>query len=252
MVRKIVATGRGGAGKSSFVALMLRFLKPPSLLIDLDPDGSLADMLGLDFVKEKKITVSEALYDVIDKRRRGNETFRSTYEIAESLLWSDCLYEEKGFDLLALGTKLTEGCYCPPDEILKRTILKLAGNYANVVVDSPAGVEHLNRNIISEIDDIFVLCDPSEKSLKHIGRIKRIIQEVGISYRNFYLVANHEFDEKTEEYLRGSGEVYLGRIDHDATLEHYNIVGKSLRQLPDDSPAAIAVKKILSKARLLS
>jgi len=52
MARKIVATGRGGAGKSSFATLTSRYLKPLTLLVDLDPDLGLADMLGFDFRKE--------------------------------------------------------------------------------------------------------------------------------------------------------------------------------------------------------
>jgi len=41
--------GRGGAGKSSFATLVNRYLKPPTLLVDLDPYLGLADMLGFDF-----------------------------------------------------------------------------------------------------------------------------------------------------------------------------------------------------------
>jgi CO dehydrogenase maturation factor len=249
MSRKIVSTGRGGAGKSTFVALIVRYLKPPTLLIDFDPDLSLADMLGVDFRKEEKRTVSEALYDVIETRRRGKGSVSiTTQELMESLLWSDCLYEDAGFDLITLGTKLTEGCYCPPDELLRKSIPKLANNYTNVVVDSPAGVEHLNRNIVSDIDDLFVICDPSEKSLKHIEIIKEIMKQVGIRYNHFYLVANYEFDEETEEYLRNSGETYLGKIDYDPDLEEYNLTGKSLLELPEDSPASLSIKRILTKA----
>jgi len=51
MARKIVSTGRGGAGKSTFAALVSRYLKPPTLLVDLDPDLSLADILGFNFYK---------------------------------------------------------------------------------------------------------------------------------------------------------------------------------------------------------
>jgi len=249
MGRKIVATGRGGAGKSTFVALIVRYLKPPTLLIDLDPDLSLADMLGADFRKEEKRTVSEALYDVIETRKRGKGSVSiTTQELMESLLWSDCLYEDVGFDLITLGTKLTEGCYCPPDELLRKSIPKLGNNYTNVVVDSPAGVEHLNRNIVSDIDDLFVICDPSEKSLKHIEIIKEIMKQVGIRYNHFYLVANYEFDEETEEYLRNSGETYLGKIDYDPDLEEYNLTGKSLLELPEDSLASLSIERILTKA----
>ena len=248
MPRKIVSTGRGGAGKSTFVALISRYLKPPTLLIDLDPDLSLADMLGFDFHKEGKRTVCEALYDVVGKRKSNVSPSITTHELMESLLWSDCLYEGKKFDLITLGTKLTEGCLCAPDEMLRKTIPKLARNYTNMVVDSPAGVEHLNRNIVSDINDLFVLCDPSDKSLKHIPRIKEIIKQVGIRYSHFYLVANYEFDEEAEEYLQNTGEIYLGKIDYDARLEQYNLEGKSLLELPEDSAASLSVKGILIKA----
>jgi len=249
MGRKIVATGRGGAGKSSFTALISRYLKPPTLLVDLDPDLSLADMLGFDFHKEGKRSVCEALYDVVEKRKKNISPTITTHDQMESLLWSDCLYEGKKIDLISLGTKLTEGCLCAPDEILRRAIPRLARNYTNLVVDSPAGVEHLNRNIVSEINDLFVLCDPSDKSLKHIGRLKEIIEQVGIRYGHFYLVANHECDEEAEEYLQNTGEIYLGKIDYDARLEQYNLEGKSLLEMPEDSAACLSVRSVLSKAR---
>ena len=164
MAWTIVCTGRGGVGKSTFVALISRYLKPPSLLIDLDPDLSLADMLGFDFHKEGKRTVCEALYDVVKKRKGGESSpLITTRDMMESSLWSECLYEDGGFDLITLGTKFTEGCLCFPDELLRKTMTKLAKNYTNVVVDSPAGVEHLNRNIVPVINDLFVICDPSGK-----------------------------------------------------------------------------------------
>lgn len=249
MARRIVCTGRGGVGKSTFVALISRYLKPPSLLIDLDPDLSLADMLGFDFHKEGKKTVCEALYEVVEKRKSGKGSpLITTQDMMDSLLWSECLYEDGAFDLITLGTKLTEGCLCFPDELLRKTIPKLAQNYTNIVVDSPAGVEHLNRNIVPVINDLFVICDPSEKSLKHIPRIKKIMKEVGTKYDHFYLVANQEFDQGAEEYLKKSGEIYLGKIEYDANVEEYNLKGKSLLGLPVDSPALVSVKEILTKA----
>lgn len=247
MARIIVVTGRGGAGKSAFAALVSRFLNPPTLLVDLDPDLGLADMLGFDLGREGKRTVCEALYDVIDRRKKNISPAITIHDQMESLLWSDCLYEGRKIDLITLGTKLTEGCLCAPDEILRRAIPKLAKSYTNLVVDSPAGVEHLNRNIVSQINDLFVLCDPSDKSLKHIGRIKEIMKQVGIRYAHFYLVANHECTEEAEEYLKNTGEVYLGKVDYDPRLERYNLEGKSLLELPEDSPACLSVKSILAK-----
>jgi len=74
------------------------------------------------------------------------------------------------------------------------------------------------------------------------------MKQVGIRYNHFYLVANYQFDEETEDYLRNSGEVYLGKIDYDADLEQYNLNGKSLLELPEDSLASLSIKRILTKA----
>ena len=52
MGRKIVATGRWGAGKLSFTAPISRYLKSSILFVNFDPNLSVNDMLGFDFHKE--------------------------------------------------------------------------------------------------------------------------------------------------------------------------------------------------------
>lgn len=245
MAKRIVVTGRGGTGKSTFVALMSRFLKPPSLLIDLDPDLSLSDMLGVDLEKEGKRTVVEVLYDAVDERKKGENPLVPVEERFQGLIWSQALYEGRGFDLIVLGTKDMEGCYCFPDHLLRKTIASLLKNYENVVIDSPAGLEHLNRNIVSEIDYLFVIVDPSEKSLSHIERIRQIAREVGIRYSNFYVIGNYMFGEDDEEYFKGKGIPYSGRMLYDREVERLNLRGESLRNLNPDSPALLSVKRIL-------
>lgn len=245
---KIVSTGRGGTGKTTFTALITRYLSPPLLLIDIDPDQNLADMLGIELEKQKVRTVSDALYDI--QMNTGYEELGSMTlpDKVNYLLQRECLYEGDDFDLITLGAKWTEGCYCAPDDLLRATIPKLAKNYATVVMDSPAGLEHLNRKVISDIDDLFVLSDPSAKSVKHIKRIKNIAREINVVYSHFYVVGNYEFDRETEEYLRDSDETYLGKLDYDAQVKEYNLKGKTLLDLPEDSPACVSAKRILDKA----
>ena len=248
MGKIIVATGRGGTGKSTFAALASRYLAAPMLLIDIDPDQSLAEMLGIDLEQERVRTISDALYDIIEARKRDGGNPMPLHDRMEYLLNRECLYEGKRFDLIVLGTKLTEGCYCVPDDLIKAIIPRLANHYPNVVIDSPAGLEHLNRKIVSDIDDLFVILDPSSKSLKHIARIRDISQHIGISYSHLYLVGNYSFDKSTEEYLESTGEAYLGKIVYDADVQGYNLAGKSLLGLPENSPASLSVKEILANA----
>ncbi len=230
---------------------MSRYLKPPSLLIDLDPDLSLADMLGIDLQKEGKRTIVEALYDAVKERQRGGSPLTPVEDRFKGFLMGDVLYEGRGFDVMTLGTKDLEGCYCYPDHLLRKTIGELSKNYTHVVVDSPAGLEHLNRNIVSEVDELFLILDPSEKSLTHIKKVKLLLKEVGTIYHHFYLVGNYMFDEASEKHFREAGELFLGRIEYDPEVETYNLTGKSLRQLPEDSPACRSIKKILEKAGLI-
>ena len=251
MGKIVVSTGRGGTGKSTFVALFTKYVDSHSiLLIDLDPDESLADMLGVDLEKEGKKTISTALCDIMEENKRVGHTERKPLPdlLGNMIKGGDSLYKGGKFDLIVLGDKLTVGCYCEADEIIKSAIPELAEIYEEIVIDSPAGLEHLNRKITPDIDDLFVILDPSEKSTKHIERIKYVVKGVRISYKRFYLVGNYRFNEQTEEYLRDTGETYLGKIDYDPAVREYNQKGKPLLDLPENSPASLSVKKILEKA----
>lgn len=241
MGKVIVSTGRGGTGKSTFVALASKYLNTPKLLIDLDPDESLADMVGVDLSDK---TISSALYKIIEENKGAG---RTGYNLLSDAMQS-VLYKGKEFDFIALGTKFAVGCYCAPDAVLKDLIPTLVKDYQEVLVDSPAGLEHFNRKMVADIDDLFVILDPSEKSTKHVKRVRDIIREVKVSYNHLYLIGNYRFTEKTEEYLRRAGETYLGKIDYDPEVRQYNLEGRSLLDLPQDSPAALSVRSILMKA----
>ena len=254
----IVATGRGGAGKSTFVALAGRYLESPLLLLDIDPDQSLADMLGVDLEtakikteigREVKIkTLSDLVSDIEEAdaftELGGGPPF---VKIPQLLQWYT-QYSAEQFDLISLGPRWTAGDYRSANFLFEFVIPSIGGNYANIVVDSPAGLEHLNRRVIPNIDDLFLILDPSIKSVKHVERVRRITKEVGISYKHLYIVGNYEFDDKAEQRLKRTGETYLGRIDYDARVKDYNLRGESLLKLPDSSPACLSVKKILAKA----
>ena len=150
--------------------------------------------------------------------------------------------------MISLGPRWTEGDYRSANFLFEFVIPTIGGNYANIVVDSPSGLEHLNRKVIPKIDDLFVVLDPSLKSIKHIERIRKITAKVGISYKHLYLVGNYEFDDAAEQQLKSTGETYLGRVDYDANVKDYNLAGKSLLTLPDSSAACLSVRRILTRS----
>ena len=251
-MKKLVTIGRGGTGKTSFVALMTKYLiekgVEPILLVDADPDQNLGEMLGIDLEKQGKKSISELVVETFIEGK-GTTVGVPPSERMESKIWEKGMYEGEYFDFIAIGVKWVEGCYCLPNAALKGAMEKLSKNYEFILIDSPAGLEHLNRRITHEIDDIFDIIDPSKKSFDHVYRANRIAKEVKIEFKNFYIVGGYRFPEemgrKAEEI---TGMRFLGKIAYDENVERYVLEGKSLLELPDDSPAYLSVKEIMRRA----
>ncbi len=251
-MKKIVSMGRGGSGKTSFVALITKYFieigDTPLLLVDLDPDQNLGEMVGIDFEEDGKKTISELLIETFIEKG-GTSVGIPPSERIESEIWARGLHEGASFDMIAVGTKFVEGCYCLPDASLKRALEGLTKTYRYVLIDSPAGLEHLNRRIAPEVDDLFDLIDPSRKSFSHVERAYKIVKEVKINFANFYIVGGYRFPEGLRaEVEKRTTLKYLGKIAYDKEVENYVISGKSLLELPSSSPAYISVKELMKKA----
>lgn len=252
IMKTLIAVGRGGTGKSSFIALTAKYLIEqqlyPLLLVDVDPDQNLGEMVGVDLAEYQKMTISELLIETfIDSG--GTTVGIPPSERIEGKLWEKGLFEGEYFDLMAVGPKWIEGCYCLPDAALKNALQKLTKNYQFVLIDSPAGLEHLNRRITSQVDDIFDIIDPSHKAFNHIQRAYRIAREVKISFNNFYVVGGYRFPKELEDGVESrTGFTYLGKIAYDAQIEEYVLMGQSLLDIPFQSKAYQSVKNILKKA----
>jgi CO dehydrogenase maturation factor len=251
-MKTLLTRGRGGTGKTSFVALMADYFigkgETPLLLVDLDPDQNLGEMVGVDLEAEGRKTVAELLADTFI-RKSGTTIGIPPSERIENRIWLDGLYEGKDFDLIAIGTKWVEGCYCMPDAALKSALERITKQYRYVLIDSPAGVEHLNRKVTAEVDDLFDILGPSSKSFAHLQRAKRIVDEVGIRYRNFYGVGGFLFPEHLEGNARAAPEIrYLGKIANDPLVTDRAVAGLSLLGLPPETPARRSVDAIMKAA----
>jgi CO dehydrogenase maturation factor len=248
-MKTLVTIGRGGTGKSSFTALMAKnFIEAgvsPLLLVDADPDQNLAEMLGIDLKEAGKSTIAELLVSTFIEQG-GTTVGVPPTERIESRIWEKGLYESKNFDFLAVGTKWVEGCYCMPNSALKGALESLTKNYKYVLIDSPAGLENLNRRITSNVSDIFDILDHSKKSMDHVKRAYRIAKEVDIAFDNFYLIGGYRFPQELGKQAEADLKFkYLGKIAEDEQLDDYVLNGKSLIDLPTTSKAYLSVKNIL-------
>jgi CO dehydrogenase maturation factor len=248
-MKTLVTVGRGGTGKSSFTALMAKCFiesgQSPLLLVDADPDQNLAEMVGVDLKEAGKSTIAELLVSTFIEQGGTTVGIPPTERI-ESRIWENGLFESKNFDFLAVGTKWVEGCYCMPNSALKGALESLTKNYKYVLIDSPAGLEHLNRRITSKVNDIFDILDHSKKSMDHVKRAYRIAKEVDIQFDNFYLIGGYRFPEQLGKQAETELKFkYLGKITQDENLDEFVLTGKSLIDLPSDNEAYASVKAIM-------
>jgi CO dehydrogenase maturation factor len=243
--------GRGGTGKTTFVALMAKYLietnHTPILLADADPDQNLAEMVGVDLDAAGKKTIAELLSETFIQKG-GTTLGVPPSERIENRIWEQGLFESDAFDLLAVGTKWIEGCYCLPDAALKNALSSITRQYQYVLIDSPAGLEHLNRKIAGSVDTIVDIMGPSSKSFYHVKRAHRIIREVGIRYNQFVVIGGFAFPKDLEARAKTeTGLAYLGKITEDPAVAEYVLSGYSLLQIPETSPAFRSVGEIVER-----
>jgi CO dehydrogenase maturation factor len=248
-LKTLVTVGRGGTGKSSFTALMAKnFIEAgqaPLLLVDADPDQNLGEMIGIDLKEVGKSTIADLIVSTFIEKG-GTTVGVPPRERIESRIWENGLYESKNFDFLSVGTKWVEGCYCMPNSALKAALESLTKNYKYVLVDSPAGLENLNRRITSDVNDIFDILDHSKKSQDHVRRAVKIAKEVDMKFENFYLVGGYRFPAELGKQAETDLKYkYLGKIEADDQLDDFVLNGKSLLDLPKDNKAYLSVQNIL-------
>jgi CO dehydrogenase maturation factor len=192
-------------------------------------------------------TISDLVTDTFI-RKGGTTIGIPPSERIESRIWKDGLYEGEAFDLIAVGTKWIEGCYCMPDAALKEALSRITRNYQYILIDSPAGVEHLNRKIVSCVDDIFDIIGASNKSFEHVKRAYRIAREVGIQFDHFYIVGGNQMPRDFAIPEPEAPQQYLGPLAYDPQVQEAVLHGRSLLELPENSPMVLSVSDLMKKA----
>ena len=247
----IGSSGKGGTGKSSFIALSLKVLldlgKKNILMVDADPDSNIPDLLDTPVQK----TVGDVCFDLMNRMSRLPPEFNKKSHIESQLF--EVLYEGDTFDLLVMGALEREGCFCYINTALTSILDNYVGNYEYALMDMPAGLEHIARRTDRDVDYLYVITDASKMGLQTALRIKELSQKLKIEFREVYLVANRVTEsalEYIQQYAEKNGLNLVGQIPTDPLVQEYNLVGKSLLELPNDSPAYLSVREILTKTVL--
>jgi CO dehydrogenase maturation factor len=251
MTTTIAITGKGGTGKTSISALLIKLLseKGTVLAIDGDPSSNLHMALGLP-LEETIGSIREGMLD-----RKAVERSGMPKPDYLELKVREALVESGKIDLLAMGRPEGPGCYCAANNWLRGSIDRLAGNYDYVVIDNEAGMEHISRQTTRDVDILLIVSDPSIRGITAAERMKDLIGELRSRVGRIGLVVNRVrggMPPQIVKAVEATGIDLITAISEDTNVLDLEINGKPLIDLPSGSPLRSGVEDMAIKIDLIS
>jgi CO dehydrogenase maturation factor len=247
----IAVAGKGGSGKTSVASLVIRYLLKnnlvPVLAVDADPNSNLAESLGL----EVRQTVGRILNEF--QGEKLNIPPGMTKEAYLEYQLNIAITESKGMDLVTMGRGEGPECYCYPNVVIRKLIDDWSKNYAYVVMDNEAGLEHLSRRTTQNIDELLLVSNHSVKGLRAVASIRELVAELKLVVKRESVIINlipGEIDPLLSQEMDRLGITPAATIPVDEEMQRYDMEQKPLFDLPDTSKAVTAVNGLME--RLLS
>lgn len=247
----IALSGKGGVGKTSISAAIVKLLAQAYpdkkiLAIDADPAVGLSTALGI----EVEVTIDDIRKEIVETVEDGNT--RAAVELLGDARYKifDALVETDGFAFIAVGRPESAGCYCKINSYLKEVISLLSSDFDYVVIDGEAGVEQINRRVMEKVTHLLLITDASKKGTQVISTIKSVADEL-VMYKKIGAIVNRLPDESVIEHINTNGIPVLSYIENDKNLAIYDIEGKDITKLPDNSNVIKGVRRALKELEIL-
>jgi len=241
----IAVSGKGGTGKTTLAGMIIRFLldkrKGPILAVDADSNSNLNEVLG--------VKVRSTIGDTREMMKK-DVPVGMTKDIWFELKVQESLTEAKGFDLIAMGRPEGPGCYCAANTLARKCLDLLTGNYQYIVIDNEAGMEHFSRLTTRDVDLLFIVSDSSQRGILTASRIRDLIHELDLRIVREVLVINRvqgNPDPQIYEEVKKQNLELGGILPVDEEVYRYDSEGKPTIQLPLESKAVQAARKIFEK-----
>jgi CO dehydrogenase maturation factor len=259
MTTTIALAGKGGTGKTTVSAMIVKYLinkgKKPILAIDADPSANLNMVLGVELEYTVGGIREDMLHQVKNSQSAGGAARGSIaggmskhdyldYEIHSSLI------ESSNFDLIAMGRSEGPGCYCAVNHTMREILDNLSGNYPYVVMDNEAGMEHLSRRTTQDVDHLLIISDPTQRGLAAAENIVQLKDELEINVKNTYFILNRvpgEIPPPLQVLIDDLGVPFLGPVPADESVMEFDFNGKPLLELDDESPVYQAVAAMMDQ-----
>jgi CO dehydrogenase maturation factor len=249
---KIAVSGKGGVGKTTFSALLIRMLSDSGkkvLAIDADPDANLASAIGID--DAERITPIAEMKDMIFERTGAKPgTVGGFFKINPKVddLPDTLSVKKDNIKLMRLGSvkKGGGGCLCPESTLLKNLVMHIVLARDEVVVmDMEAGIEHLGRATATAVDKLIVVVEPGRRSIDTAAHIRQLAEEIHLT--RIGVVGNKIRSPKDEAFIREHLADFdiMGFLPYGNQLIEADLEGKSPYDVASEAKARI--EEIMAK-----
>ncbi len=249
---KLAVSGKGGVGKTTFAALLIRTLNEEGkhvLAIDADPDANLAAGLGIADA-DKIIPIADMEELVFERTGAKPGSIGGYFKLNPKVddLPDAVSVKMDNIKLMRLGgiKKGGAGCICPESALLRALVMHIVLARDEVVVmDMEAGIEHLGRATAKAVDKLIVVVEPGRRSIDTAEHIRKLAGEIGL--KRIAVVGNKVRSDKDESFLKThlNDFDFLGFLPYDEALIEADLNGVS----PFDvgSPSKARVKSMISR-----
>ncbi len=251
----IALTGKGGTGKTTVSALIVRWLvengPSPVLAVDADSNANLNEVLGVSC----SATVGGIREETRVRTQSGTMAAGlSKQQFLETRI-NQALVESQGFDLIVMGRPEGPGCYCFANNVLRDVLAKISRNYPSIVVDCEAGLEHLSRRTLLEVDWLLTVSDPSVRGLRTARRVSEVAEEMKTRVRRKALIVNRlaggppEMTEAQNAAIGESGFERVFMLPSDDDVLRMDENGGTMKEISQTSGIYKGVSKMMEQLR---
>ena len=249
---KIAVSGKGGVGKTTVAATLSRLLardKFKVLAVDVDSNPNLGIALGLSPEKANTIVPVCENHELIHERVGGEGGVYKLNPKVEDIALKFGVTTKDDVNLLVVGTVRVAGtgCMCPAGALIKALLRKLVLEKDEVVVlDLEAGLEHLGRGIVKNVDVLLVVFEPNVKSILTAKRITELAKPLGV--KKIVGIVNKLLDgeekEKIQSFEKEIGIPILVTLNYDPLVFEADSKGIPLLDYSPSSKVVKAIKEL--------
>ncbi len=246
MAFTIALAGKGGTGKTTVAGLLIKYLvargKTPVLAVDADSNANLNEVLGME--------VTDTLGQAREDMKKGKVPSGMTKDVFMSMRLEEAIAEKDGYDLVVMGQPEGAGCYCAANSLLAGFMERLVDNYAYIVMDNEAGMEHISRLTTRNVDILLIVTDTSRRGLEAGLRINKLSRELNIGVGKSYLIINQvksALPGAVMDLIGQNGLELAGTIPEDETVYEFDLNGKPTVAIDENNPAVKAAFDIFDK-----